>query len=129
MPRAQPEPENDGIPEFVVLPHLPDNILTSNQRKAQNIIRQVYESAWSTLHASDSDPFRLRLLSNQLLGRVIPILQALEHEMPTHKEWITEMATKVAEIIVELEGSAAEAELIRSVKLSCKYKRAYLFAV
>ena len=84
--------------------------LTVNGHKAIRVIAATYESSWVALHASDSDPYRLRLHSNRLLTRVLPILQALEREVQGDQGWLLETAGKIAEVIVALEGQAATAD-------------------
>jgi hypothetical protein len=96
-------------PEFVPIT-IPRVQLSINGHKAVKIITATYESSWVTLHASDSDPYRLRIHNNRLLSRVMPILQALENEVQGDMEWLLITAGKIAELIVDLEGLAATAD-------------------
>jgi hypothetical protein len=99
------------IPSYDDLPAIPKENLTLNQQRAQIVIHQTYEVARATLYASDSDSFRLRIHSSRLMNRIIPILVAMEAELPGYMEWFTFVTTCIAELAVEIEGAAASRDL------------------
>lgn len=84
--------------------------MSANIRKAHRIITTAYRHSVFALQASDSDPHRLRDHSSRLLNRVLPIMQAMERQIPEHMAWLLRTTTLCCELITELEGAAANAQ-------------------
>lgn len=97
---------DDPPPPFESL-RIPERIpeASTNVRVASNMLDQYYRNAWNAFYASDSDPFRLRVHSDRLLHRAIPIFEALEKELGSHTDLLC-ACDRVAELLVMLQDEA-----------------------
>lgn len=90
--------------EFLgILDQLPE--ANANVRTASNLLDQYYRNAWNAFYASDSDPFRLRVHSDRLLHRAMPLFDALVKELGPRDELLL-ACNRVAELLVMLQDEA-----------------------
>lgn len=103
----------ETLPEtFPALPAHPDGENWSNNvTEAHQILDQAYMHAQQAFLAGDSDGHRLRIHSDRLLNRMLPILRALEPEV-MNPDWVKTAAEVLAFLVVELEGSAIRIETV-----------------
>ena len=97
----------DTLPEqFPALPEHPDNgVWSANALEAHGILHSSYNHGHHALQAGDNDPHRLRIHSDHILNRMLPILEALESEVLNYA-WVKEAARVLAALAVSLERSA-----------------------
>jgi hypothetical protein len=96
--------------EFPALPpHFDDGAWSPNVLQAYTLLRDAYQYAFEALNAGDSDCHRLRLHSEKLLNRMLPVLDAMEVEV-LHPQWFEDSAVALAGLVLELESSAAAIE-------------------
>jgi hypothetical protein len=100
------------LPAFPPLPeHFDNGVWSHNVNEAHHILSEAYEHAINVFNANDNDVHRLRLHSDTLMNRMLPMLSALEPEV-LNEEWIEACATTMAGLVVELEGYAASVEQV-----------------
>ena len=91
-------------------PSLPEPIASDGWSygvlQAHEILTKAYYDSSSLLRFEDGDPIRLQRHSERLTKRMVPILQALEEEVPD-PTWIAECTHALASLICELDGAAA----------------------
>ena len=98
--------------QFPSLPHHfdgPDTEYSANAIAAHEILTETYHCAYRTLQASDNDTHRLRLHSDKIVNRMLPILEAMEPEI-LNNEWMVASMETLAGLVLELEGTAAAIE-------------------
>jgi hypothetical protein len=97
----------DVLPaEFPPLPeHFDNDNWSPNVIQAHSILFDAYSHAFQALNAGDSDAHRLRIHSDRLLNRMLPILEAMEPEV-LNPEWVKHGAEALAGLVLELEGSS-----------------------
>jgi len=97
----------DVPPEhFPPLPEHPENdVWSANTLEAHGILLNSYNHGLRALHAGDNDPHRLRIHSDRILNRMLPILEALEAELLNYT-WVREVAQALAALAVSLERAA-----------------------
>jgi hypothetical protein len=76
---------------------------------AHEILSNVYSSATQLLCQEDGDTLRLRIHSERIFTRMIPILEAMEPEI-SNSEWIAESANALAGVMAQLETATFAAE-------------------
>jgi hypothetical protein len=77
--------------------------------KAHTIISGTYSRATQLLRQEDGDALRLRIHSEKIFKRIIPLLKALEPEI-SNTSWITECTHALARVMVSLEEAAYAAD-------------------
>lgn len=98
--------------ELPDLPETPDHFQWGvNVHQAHNIITTAYTRADTLLRQEEADPVRLRVHSDQIANRIIPILEALEPEVGD-QAWITECAETLGCLMVDLVRAAATADKV-----------------
>ena len=80
-----------------------------NVHKAHTIITDTFSRATALLRQEDGDALWLRIHSERILQRIIPLLEALEPEVQ-NPNWIAECAHALATVMVALETSAFAAD-------------------
>jgi hypothetical protein len=96
--------------EFPPLPdHFDGGVWSPNVFQAYTILHDAYQYAFEALNASDNECHRLRLHSEKLLNRMLPILEAMEAEV-LNPRWLEDSTVALAGLIIELEASAAAIE-------------------
>lgn len=75
-----------------------------------NHICSAYNHASTLLRQEDSDPLRLRINSERLFNRSIPLLKALDPPMPSCREWNLSCADAIIALILELNSAADNAD-------------------
>ncbi|KII92778.1 hypothetical protein PLICRDRAFT_172830 [Plicaturopsis crispa FD-325 SS-3] len=108
-----------GYPaHFPALPMHPDGTdWNGNIYAAHNIVCETYNQAVQLLRQEDGDPLRLRIHSENIYHRMVPILQALEPEV-FNREWIIEAANSLAAVMTRLERAAYTADGVESARLN-----------
>ncbi|KAK7030025.1 Integrase catalytic domain-containing protein [Favolaschia claudopus] len=95
------------------LPLLPDTPDDFNWHpdvlEAYRTLETAYDNAANLLRHEEPDPLRLRVHSEQIVGRLLPIVQALVPEVGD-EPWIDSVVNSFAQISVDLEHSAAIAD-------------------
>ncbi|KAJ7496212.1 hypothetical protein B0H11DRAFT_2385644, partial [Mycena galericulata] len=103
--------------QFPALPRTQDEFNWSpDVLQAHNIITAAYERASVLLRQEEPDPLRLRIHSEQVLNKLIPILEALVPEVGD-QSWLEAGADALGQITVDLERSAVIADGIEHAKL------------
>ncbi|KAK7001954.1 hypothetical protein R3P38DRAFT_2648675 [Favolaschia claudopus] len=77
--------------------------------EAHRRLETAYNSAATLLRQEEHDPLRLRIHSDQIAGRLLPIVEALVPEVGD-EPWIDSVVNSLAQISVDLERSAAIAD-------------------
>ncbi|KAF7351930.1 Integrase catalytic domain-containing protein [Mycena venus] len=102
---------------FPALPETPDDFnWNPDVLRAHDILATAYDRAAILLRQEEADPMRLRIHSEQIGQRLLPILEALVPELGD-EAWINSAATAFGQIFVELERSAAVADGIENSKV------------
>lgn len=109
----------DVLPEqFPPLPEQPDNdVWSANALEAHSILQNSYNHGLQALRAGDNDAHRLRIHSDRILNRMLPILEALEPEVLNH-EWVHAVARTFAALAVGLERATV---VMDGVSVACNY--------
>lgn len=96
---------------FPALPNPLDNELhwTANIVTAHGILSNTYEQATRLLRQEDGDALRLRIHSERIFRRMIPILQAMDPEV-NDPEWVSDCAHALAGVMAQLETAAFAAD-------------------
>ena len=87
-------------------PDLPG--LEINQAWSQHVldahtrISSSHKQAIRFLQLEENEPMRLRLHSENITNRSIPLLKALENDMQNYSEWIRECAEALVTIAIDL---------------------------
>ncbi|KAJ6456832.1 hypothetical protein C8R47DRAFT_1082293 [Mycena vitilis] len=103
--------------QFPALPFTPQEFNWSpDVLRAHTIITTAYERASTLLRQEEGDPLRLRIHSEQVLDKLVPILEALEPEVGDYG-WLEASASALGELTVQLQRSALVAEGIEHAKL------------
>ena len=95
---------------------------SANTIRAYNIISGAYNRAHQVLCEQDSDPLRLRIHSERLFNRIVPLLKALEaevHGLEVGLYWILDCSRIIGSIITELEHAAINAERMYVLAIFC----------
>ena len=79
--------------------------------EAHQILSKAYDDSSALLRLEDGDPLRLHLHATQILNRKIPILQALEQEVPD-PAWIANCAEALGILVRELLDEAVKADAV-----------------
>jgi glutathione S-transferase len=96
--------------EFPLLPEVPNNFQWgANVLEAHNIITTAYNRADTLLRQEEADPVRLRVHSDQIANRIVPILEALEPEVGD-QPWIAQCADTLGHLMVDLVRAATAAD-------------------
>lgn len=96
--------------DFPPLPLTPEEFNWSpDVLRAHDIITTAYDRASALLRQDEGDPLRLRVHSEQVVNRLVPILEALVPEVGDQR-WLEASANALGAITVELERSAIVAE-------------------
>ncbi|KAK6983886.1 Integrase catalytic domain-containing protein [Favolaschia claudopus] len=94
-------------------PELPETPATFNWSpdvlKAHGIINSSYTRAVALLQQEDGDPLRLRVHSDGILSKLVPLLEALVPEVGDD-DWIALGAHSLGKLMVQLERSAIIAD-------------------
>jgi hypothetical protein len=100
--------------EFPPLPRRPEDFTWPlDVLKAHNIISVGYERAAAMLRQEEGDPLRLRIHAEDIIGKLVPILEALEPEVGD-QEWVEACAHALGAITVTLHRAAAVADGVYS---------------
>ena len=91
---------------FPELPPLPPNANNTQFIEAYNIISSHYNSVSKLLREDESDPIRLRIHSERILHRVVPLLDALEKKLGNN-EWILNVAKNLQDLVNEIDTVVA----------------------
>ncbi|KAF7288225.1 Integrase catalytic domain-containing protein [Mycena chlorophos] len=103
--------------QFPDLPsHFDNGLWPSTVMQAHQIASDAYRYTFEALNASDNDAHRLRLHADKLLGRILPIVQAMELEV-LNSEWIEEASVLIAGLGLGLETAAAAVEKVHTSDL------------
>lgn len=96
--------------QFPALPLTPEEFNWSpDVLQVHNIIVAAYDRASTLLRQEEADPLRLRIHSEQVLDKLVPLLEALVPEVGD-QTWLEACASALGEIVVELERSALAAD-------------------
>jgi hypothetical protein len=76
---------------------------------AHKIIATAYDRASTLLRQEEGDPLRLRIHSEQVVDKLVPILEALVPEVGD-QTWLETCANALGELAVKLERSAIIAD-------------------
>jgi len=90
-------------------PALPAGPWEQNIYKAYNIISDTFSCATRLLRQEDGDTLRLRIHSEKILQRSIPLLDALATEVH-NTNWTAECTHALAAVMVALEAAAFAAD-------------------
>jgi hypothetical protein len=86
------------------LPPLPaQDYWSPNICRAHEILQDAYQHAVGLLHREDSDPLRIQIHTDQISHRMVPLLEALHHEVGDIN-WMTTCAGKFGELLCSLEN-------------------------
>ncbi|KAF7339237.1 Integrase catalytic domain-containing protein [Mycena venus] len=103
--------------EFPPLPHTPEEFTWPlDVLKAHDIISVGYERAAALLRQEEGDPLRLRIHAEDIIGKLVPILEALEPEVGD-QEWLEACAHALGALTVTLHRAAAVADGVETTKL------------
>ncbi|KAJ7166739.1 hypothetical protein C8R46DRAFT_265941, partial [Mycena filopes] len=103
--------------EFPDLPLTPEEFhWSADVLQAHEIIRSAYEHAAALLRQEQADPLRLRVHSEQVISKLVPILEALVPEIGD-QAWLTACATALGQITVDLERGAVLEDGVEQAKL------------
>jgi LmbE family N-acetylglucosaminyl deacetylase len=95
---------------FPALPETPDDFnWHPDVLRTHDILATAYDRAVILLRREEADPMRLRIHSEQIGQKLLPILEALVPELGD-EAWINSAATAFGQMLVELERSAAVAD-------------------
>lgn len=95
---------------FPSLPLTPEEFNWSpDVLRAHSIIAAAYERASAMLRQEEADPLRLRIHSEQVLNKLVPILEALLPEIGDYI-WLEAGANALGQITVDLERAAIIAD-------------------
>ncbi|EPQ51350.1 hypothetical protein GLOTRDRAFT_133220 [Gloeophyllum trabeum ATCC 11539] len=107
-------------PRPAVFPPLPPSVdgtvWSANVLRAHQILHDAYARASDLLRQEDGDPLRLRIHSERILKRMIPILEALDQEV-ADEHWSSGCAHALAKITVDLERAAFAADGVEQAKV------------
>jgi hypothetical protein len=102
---------------FPELPNPPDGELhwSANVCSAHSILSETYDRATQLLRQEDGDALRLRIHSERIFHRMVPILEAMEPEVRNF-DWTSECAHALAGVMAQLEtaGFAADGVFVHS---------------
>ena len=93
------------------LPELPPGHVWHSRASAEEaftVLSQGYERASQLLRLEDGDPIRLRLHSEQITRRCLPIYEALCQKLPPNAIW-TATCRNAFDLLVQELDNAAEA--------------------
>ncbi|KAJ6491345.1 hypothetical protein C8R47DRAFT_1214733 [Mycena vitilis] len=103
--------------QFPALPLTPEEFNWSPAvLEAHNIITTAYDRAATLLRQEEPDPLRLRIHSEQVLDKLVPILEHLVPEVGDYG-WLEDCAAALGELTVGLERSAIIADGIEHAKV------------
>lgn len=107
--------QNNQILDPRKFPPLPPSPFPADQlvwspsvRQAYNTIQEGYDRAVQLLRLEEPDPLRLRIHSDNLFRRLLPILQSMDEEVG--KEWTLTAGELLLQLVAELEESANAAD-------------------
>jgi hypothetical protein len=96
--------------KFPPLPQTPDNFnWAPDVLQAHQIITVGYDRASALLRQEEGDPLRLRIHSEEILNKFVPILEALEPEVGD-QPWLETCAHTLGALAVALQRGAAVAD-------------------
>jgi hypothetical protein len=96
--------------QFPPLPRTPEEFNWSHDvLQAHDIIATAYERASTLLRQEEGDPLRLRIHSEQVVDKLVPVLEALVPEVGD-QTWLKACANALGELTVQLERSATIAD-------------------
>ena len=96
--------------DFQAFPDLPARDYWSpDVLLAHEILQRVYQQATQLLRQEECDPLRLRIHSDQICHRMVPLLEALHHEVGDNA-WVTVCAHRLGRLTSELENAALAVE-------------------
>jgi hypothetical protein len=96
--------------QFPALPLTPEQFNWSpDVLQAYGIITAAYNRASELLRQEEPDPLRLRLHSEQVINKLVPILEALVPEVGD-QTWLEDSAHALGQLTVQLERSAIIAD-------------------
>ena len=96
--------------QFPALPLTPEQFNWSpNVLQAHNIITAAYDRASELLRQEEADPLRLRIHLEQVVNKLVPILEALVPEVGD-QTWLEDCANALGQLTVQLERSAIIAD-------------------
>ncbi|KAJ7936172.1 hypothetical protein B0H13DRAFT_2303891 [Mycena leptocephala] len=90
-------------------------MIFDGELEAHNVIATAYRRAETLLRQEEADPARLRVHSDQIANRIVPILEALEPEVGD-QAWITECTESLGSLMVDLVRAAAIADTVETSK-------------
>ncbi|KAJ7810621.1 hypothetical protein B0H13DRAFT_2384496 [Mycena leptocephala] len=103
--------------QFPALPLTPEEFNWSpDVLRAHDIITTAYERPSTLPRQEEPDPLRLRIHSEQIVDKLVPILEALVPEVGD-QNWLEASAHALGQITVDLQRSAITAEGIEHAKL------------
>lgn len=105
MPRPQVFPDLPVCPP--TLASWPAGVL-----EGYNHICDAYNHASTLLRQEESDPLRLRINSERLLSRSIPLLKAMDAQMRGCRAWNLSSAGAMIALITELNSAAENADAV-----------------
>jgi hypothetical protein len=86
------------------LPPLPaEDYWSPNIFCAHEILQDAYQHAVGLLHQEDSDLLHIQIQADQISHRMVPLLEALHHEVGDIN-WMTTCAGKFGELLCSLEN-------------------------
>ena len=96
---------------FPELPNPPDDEphWSANVCSAHSILSETYDRATQLLRQEDGDALRLRIHSERIFHRMVPILEAMEPEV-NDLDWTSECAHALAGVMAQLETAAFAAD-------------------
>ena len=90
------------------LPELSEDVNTPQILEAYGIISNHYNYASGLLREDSCDPIRLRLHSQKLLSRTVPLLKALGTKL-RNDEWILRVAQDLKSLVDEIDAAVVAA--------------------
>ena len=76
--------------------------------RAHEILQHAYQHAVGLLRQEDSDPLRVQIHADQISQQMVPLLEALHHEVGD-VNWTTMCASTFGELLCSLENLALAA--------------------
>lgn len=82
---------------------------SANVETTHSLLVEAYDRATQLLCQENGDALRLRIHSENIFSRSIPLLEAMEPEVNDFN-WVSECAHVLAKVMVQLESAAFAAE-------------------
>ncbi|KAF9016758.1 hypothetical protein BDZ89DRAFT_961637, partial [Hymenopellis radicata] len=80
-------------------------------------IAAAYNHGSSLLRQDEAEPLRLIAASQRLYARALPLLQAMEQEMPRNHDWLLECAEDMMQLITELNAAVQRARDVEGTRV------------